>query len=93
MSSLHGNHEKIQVIAFHPRNKEANRSQKVRNETELENTAYPKYLGVTLDRSLCYKKIHTEWENDGGYPQQPTDEISNFQVGRKSKYYQNDSFI
>ena len=26
------------------------------NERELENTAYPNYLGVTLDRSLCYKQ-------------------------------------
>ena len=26
------------------------------NETELENTSYPKYLRVTLDRSLCYKQ-------------------------------------
>ena len=41
-------------------NKDANRSLKVVwNEKELENTAYPKYLDVTLDRSLCYKQhIH-----------------------------------
>ena len=49
--------KKTQVTAFHLRNKEANRSLKVVwNETELGNTAYPKYLGVTLDRSLCYKQ-------------------------------------
>ena len=29
------------------------------NKTELENTPHPKYLGVTLDRTLCYKQhIH-----------------------------------
>ena len=52
--------KKTQVTAFHLRNKEENRSLKVVwNKTERENTAYPKYLGVTLDRSLCYKQhIH-----------------------------------
>ena len=29
------------------------------NKTELKNIQHPKYLGVTLDRTLCYKKhIH-----------------------------------
>ena len=38
------------------RNKEAKRSLKVVwNETELENTTHPKYIGLTLDRSLSYK--------------------------------------
>ena len=56
MNSLRANPEK-KVTAFQLRNKDANRSLKlVYNETELENTAYPKYLGVTLDRSLCYKQ-------------------------------------
>ena len=42
--------------AFHLRNIEATGSLKVVwNETELENTAYPVYLGVTLDESLSYK--------------------------------------
>ena len=31
---------------------------------------------------------HIEHKNEGGYPQQPTDVSSNFQMGRKSKYYQ-----
>ena len=36
--------EKKQITVFYLRNKEANRSIKVAwNETELENTAYPKY--------------------------------------------------
>ena len=57
MNSPRVNLEKTQVTAFHLRNKEANRSLKVVwNETELENAAYPKYLGVTLDRSVCYKQ-------------------------------------
>ena len=49
-----------QVTAFHRRNKEANRSLKVEwNRTKLENTPHPKYLGVTLDRTLSYKEhIH-----------------------------------
>ena len=44
------------------------------NETELENTAYPQYLGVTLDMSVSYNQ-HVQ-KNEDGYPQQPTDEIS-----------------
>ena len=49
--------KKTQVTALHLRNKEANKSLKVVwNKTELENTAYPKNLGVTLDRPLCYKQ-------------------------------------
>ena len=49
--------DKTQVTAFHLRNKEANRSLKVEwNRTKLENTPHPKYLGVTLDRTLSYKE-------------------------------------
>ena len=49
--------KKTQVTAFYLRNKEAKRSLKVMwNKTELENTTHPKYLGVTLDRSLSYKQ-------------------------------------
>ena len=59
-NSLRANPEKTQVTAFYLRNKEANRSLKVEwNRTELENTPHPKYLCVTLDRTLCYKEhIH-----------------------------------
>ena len=57
VNSLRANPEKTQVTAFHLRNKEAKRSLKVVwNKTELENTTHPKYLGVTLDRSLSYKQ-------------------------------------
>ena len=59
-NSMRANHDKTQVTAFHLRNKEANRSLKVEcNRAELENTTNPKYLGVTLDRTLSYKEhIH-----------------------------------
>ena len=59
-NSLRENPDKTQVTAFHLRNKEANRSLKVEwNRTKLDNTPHPKYLGVTLDRTLSYNEhIH-----------------------------------
>ena len=43
-------------MAFHLRNREAKRSLQVSwNGVDLENTDTPKYLGVTLDRTLSYK--------------------------------------
>ena len=59
-NSLCANPDKTQVTAFHLRDKETNRSLKVEwNRTKLENTPHPKYLGVTLDRTLSYKEyIH-----------------------------------
>ena len=57
-NNLRANPDKLQVTAFHLRNKEAKRTLKV-NRTDLENTPHPKYLGVTLDRTLSYKQhIH-----------------------------------
>ena len=56
-NSLRANPDKIQVTALYLRNKAAKQSLKVVwNKTELENTPHPKYLGVTLDRTLGYKK-------------------------------------
>ena len=56
-NSLRANPDKTQVTTFHLRNKEANRSLKVEwNRTKLDNTPHPKYLGVTLDRTLSYKE-------------------------------------
>ena len=56
-NSLRANPDKTQVTAFHLRNIDANRSLKVEwNRTQLENTPHPKYLGVTLDRTLSYKE-------------------------------------
>ena len=56
-NSLRANPDKTQFTAFHLMNKVANRSLKVEwNRTQLENTPHPKYLGVTLDRTLSYKE-------------------------------------
>ena len=59
-NSIRANPDKTQVIDFHLRNKEAKRWLKIKwNNSDLENSAYPKYLGVTLDRTLSYKEnIH-----------------------------------
>ena len=59
-SSLRAHPDKTQVTAFHLRNMETKRSLKVKwGNTELDNTDQPKYLGVTLDRTLSYKQhIH-----------------------------------
>ena len=55
-NSLRANPDKTQVTAFHLRNREAKRSLQVWwNGVDLENTETPKYLGVTLDRTLSYK--------------------------------------
>ena len=59
-NNLRANPDKTQVTACHLRNKEANRTLQVKwNRTDLENTPHPKYLGVTLDRTLSNKQhIH-----------------------------------
>ena len=59
-NSLRAYPDKTQVTVFHLRNKEANRSLKVEwTRTEMENTPHPKYLGITLYRTLNYKEhIH-----------------------------------
>ena len=59
-NSLRANPDKTQVTSFHLKNREAKRTLEVKwNNTDLENTPHPKYLGVTLDRTLSYKKhIH-----------------------------------
>ena len=59
-NNLRANPDKTQVTAFHLRNKEAKITLKVKwNRTNMGNTSHPKYLGVTLDRTLRYKQhIH-----------------------------------
>ena len=59
-NNLRANPDKTQVTVFHLENKEVKRTLKVKwNRTALENTPHPKYLGVTLDRTLSYKQhIH-----------------------------------
>ena len=67
-NSLRAYPDNTEVTAFHLRNKEANRSLQVEwNRTELENTPHPKYLGVTLDRTLSYKE-HTHTIQRGRWP-------------------------
>ena len=59
-NQLRANPSKTQVCAFHLRNREAKRELNVMwNDTRLSNTTTPVYLGVHLDRTLCYK-THTE---------------------------------
>ena len=51
-NQLRANPSKTQVCAFHLRNRELN---VVWNGARLSNTTTPVYLGVHLDRTLCYK--------------------------------------
>ena len=59
-NSLRAYPDKTQVTSFHLKTREAKRTLEVKwNNTDLENTPHPKYLGITLDRTLSYKKhIH-----------------------------------
>ena len=55
-NQLRANHSKTQVCAFHLRNREAKRELNVVwNGIRLSNTTTPVYLGIHLDRTLCYK--------------------------------------
>ena len=55
-NQLRTNPSKTQVCAFHLRNQEAKRELNVVwNGTRLSNTTTPVYLGIHLDRTLCYK--------------------------------------
>ena len=56
-NNLRANPDKSLVTALQHGNKQAKRTLKVKwNMTDLENTPHPKYLGVTLDRTLSYKQ-------------------------------------
>ena len=91
-NSLRANPDKTQVTSFHLKNREAKRTLEVKwNNTDLENTPHPKYLGVILDRTLSYKKrTHNTKNNDeGGHPKQPPEEVIKLQMGLQRKHYYN----
>ena len=55
-NQLRANPSKTQVCAFHLRNREAKRELNVMwNGTRLSNTTTLVYLGVHIDRTMCYK--------------------------------------
>ena len=55
-NSLRANPDKTHVTSFHMKNRKAKRTLDVKwNNTDLENTPYSKYLGVTLNRTLSYE--------------------------------------
>lgn len=53
---LYLNPSKTEVCAFHFYNRQADRELQVQFNNTIINTTSPKYLGVTLDRSLTFKK-------------------------------------
>ena len=62
-NQLRANPSKTQECAFHLRNRKAKRELNVVwNGTRLSNTKPPVYLGISVDRTLCYK-AHTEKTN------------------------------
>ena len=92
INSMRANPLKTQFTAFQLSNKEENRSLKVvRNETELENTAYPKYRGVTLKGSHCYKQ---HIQNTKMKVATSNNILTKLAISKwdKLNYYQNDSF-
>ena len=54
---LKANPAKTQIFSFHLKNREADRPFNIFwQEKKLENCPHPTYLGVTLDRSLTFRK-------------------------------------
>lgn len=55
-NALRPNPSKTQSCAFHLRNREANRELNISwKDVTIQHCNFPRYLGVTLDRSLTYK--------------------------------------
>ena len=77
-NSLRANPDKTQVTAFHLRNREAKRSLQVSwNGVDLENTDTPKYLCNT-GQDVELQDTHSQHQDEGGNPKQPTKEMSKF---------------
>lgn len=56
-NQLRPNPSKTQTCAFHLKNRQAARTLKITWEgTTLEHCSFPKYLGITLDRALTYRR-------------------------------------
>ena len=91
-NNLRANPDKTQVTAFHLRNKEANRSLKLEwNRTKLENTPHPKYVGVTLDRTLSYKEHMYNTKMKVATRNNLLRKLSNSKWGANAKYHKNNS--
>ena len=91
-NSLRANPDKTQVTAFHLRNREAKRSLQVSwNGVDLENTDTPKYLGVTLDRTLSYKTHIQSTKMKVATRNNIVNKLSNSRWGNKCKDNQNHS--
>lgn len=53
---LQPNPAKTEMCVFHLTNQDANRELKIKfDNTDIQHVSHPKYLGVTLDRSLTFK--------------------------------------
>ena len=79
-NSLRANPDKTQVTAFHLRNKEANL-----------HPPPPKYLGVTLDRTLSYKEHMHNTKMKVATRNNLLRKLSNSKMGSKHKYHKNNS--
>ena len=78
-NSLRANPDKTQVTAFHLRNREAERSLQVSwNGEDLENTDTPKVLRCNTGQDVELQDTHTQHQDEGSNPKQPTKEISKF---------------
>lgn len=50
------NPNKMEVCTFHLNNKQANKTLDIRfDQVQLNHNSSPKYLGITLDRTLSFK--------------------------------------
>ena len=87
-NSLRPNPDKTQVTWFHLKNRETKRTLEVKwNNTDLENTPHPKYLSVTLDRTLSYKKHIHNTKMKLATRNNLLKKLSKLQMGLQHKHY------